>query len=328
MRNLSVAFLFLSGQVFAQHGPVSPPASVSPIVANSTGKGTIRAPDGLYEGEIKNGKRHGKGVFTFNAGDRYEGDFVDDIMTGRGIVTTKDGSRFEGEVRQGNITNGVLLRPNGTRYDGEFIERRPGGRGILTLADGTRYEGTFRKGLYEGRNIACGATVPNICTRKIFDNAINGRKKSKSKAIFHSFASALRAAGIAETLPGSPLQSIAYMNYFQRPAEESGKSLRVYPRDITEATSVVNEVVSVLEPQLVVFASRLAWRHAKAGLADKLQQAGIHTLDVPHPATSWWNRPSRPMKGKTGRQRLVSAVLTASSNIMVLPLDRNTSTID
>lgn len=181
---------------------------------------------------------------------------------------------------------------------------------------------------YEGRNIACVATVPNICTRKIFDNAINGRKKSKSKAIFHSLASALRAAGIAETLPGSPLQSIAYMNYFQRPAEEGGKSLRVYPRDITEATSVVNEVVSVLEPQLVVFASRLAWRHAKAGLADKLQQAGIHTLDVPHPATSWWNRPSRPMKGQTGRQRLVSAVLTASSNIMVLPLDRNTSTID
>jgi hypothetical protein len=176
---------------------------------------------------------------------------------------------------------------------------------------------------YEGRNIACVATIPNICTRKIFDNAINGRKKCKSKAIFHSLASALRAGGIMGTLPGSPLQSIAYMNYFQRPAEESGKSLRVHRRDVIEATSVVKDVVSVIEPQLVVFASRLAWRHAKAGLADQLQQAGIDILDVPHPATSWWNRPSRPMKGQTGRQRLVSAVLTASSNSMV---DRNTST--
>jgi hypothetical protein len=176
---------------------------------------------------------------------------------------------------------------------------------------------------YEGRNIACAATIPYICTRKIFDNAINGRKKSKSKAIFHSLGSALGASGIVATLPGSPLQSIAYMNYFQRPAEESGKSLRVRPRDVIEAAHVVSEVVSILKPQLVVFASRLAWKHAKAGLAYQLQQAGIHTLDVPHPATSWWNRPSRPMKGQTGRQRLISAVLTASSNNMV---DRNTST--
>ncbi len=176
---------------------------------------------------------------------------------------------------------------------------------------------------YEGRNISCVATIPYICTRKIFDNAINGRKRNKSKAIFHSLASALRDSGVVEASPVSPLQSIAYMNFFQRPAEESGKSLRVQPRDVIEATSVVNDVISFLEPQLVVFASRLAWKHAKAGLADHLQQVGIHTLDVPHPATSWWNRPSRPMKGQTGRQRLVSAILTASSNSMA---NRNTST--
>jgi hypothetical protein len=180
---------------------------------------------------------------------------------------------------------------------------------------------------YEERNIACEATVLNIATRRIFDNAINGRKKSKSKAIFHSLASALRAAGIGDTLSGSPLQSIAYMNYFQRPAEESGKSLKVQPRDILEAASVVGEVVSVLEPQLVVFASRLAWRHVMTALSDQLQQAGIHTLDVPHPATSWWNRPSRPMKGQTGRQRLVSAILARGSASSIVPLVQDTSTI-
>lgn len=167
---------------------------------------------------------------------------------------------------------------------------------------------------YEGRNIACVTTIPYIYTRKVFDNAINGRKKSKSKAIFHSLGNALGASGIVGTSLCSPLQSIAYMNYFQRPAEENGKSLRVHPRDVIEATSVVSDVVSILKPQMVVFASRLAWKHAKAGLAHQLQQAGIHTLDVPHPATSWWNRPSRPMKGQTGRQRLVSAILMASSN--------------
>lgn len=180
---------------------------------------------------------------------------------------------------------------------------------------------------YEERNIACEATVRNISTRKIFENSINGRKKSKSKAIFHSLASALKAAGIGDTLPGSPLQSIAYMNYFQRPAEESGKSLKVQPRDILEATSVVGEVVSVLEPQLVVFASRLAWRHIMTALSDQLQQAGIRTLDVPHPATSWWNRRSRPMKGQTGRQRFVSAILAGGLASSIAPLAQDTSTI-
>lgn len=156
-------------------------------------------------------------------------------------------------------------------------------------------------------------SLANINTRGIFDNAINGRKARKSKAIFHSLASALNACGM--TAPGvrGSLRSIAYMNYFQRPAELAGASLKVHPRDVTEAECVVSEVADVLQPQLIVFASRLAWRHAKTGLADQLLSAGIQILDVPHPATSWWNRPSHPMKGMTGRQRFINTVLAAGA---------------
>jgi hypothetical protein len=166
---------------------------------------------------------------------------------------------------------------------------------------------------YERRDLANTLSAANINTRNVVDNAINARKPRKSKAIFHSLTSALNACGIAAAGARSSLKSIAYMNYFQRPAEESGESIRVHPRDVVEAASVVAEVVTVLQPQLVVFASRLAWRHAKAGLAEQLKLIGIQTLDVPHPATSWWNRPSRPMKGRTGRQRFIDTVLAAGS---------------
>lgn len=169
---------------------------------------------------------------------------------------------------------------------------------------------------YERRQLVHAASAANIHTRQIFDNAINGRKRRKSKAIFHALASALGASGIAMPGARSPLQSIAYMNYFQRPAEVSGESLVVHSRDVAEASDVVANVVSILQPKLVVFASRLAWRHAKGDLAERLVSMGIDVLNVPHPATSWWNRPSRPMGDMSGRQRFIKAVLAKNGSVV------------
>ena len=38
----------------------------------------------IYEGELKNGKRHGKGKYTYKDGDIYEGEFKDDKKDGYG----------------------------------------------------------------------------------------------------------------------------------------------------------------------------------------------------------------------------------------------------
>ena len=37
-----------------------------------------------YEGDWKNGKKEGKGIFYFNSGSRYEGDWKNDKMEGKG----------------------------------------------------------------------------------------------------------------------------------------------------------------------------------------------------------------------------------------------------
>jgi hypothetical protein len=165
---------------------------------------------------------------------------------------------------------------------------------------------------YGQRDLRQPNSARNITTRSIFDNAIRGRARSRSKMIFHALASALDDCHLAPPDAVSALQTIAYMNFFQRPAERKGESILVGPEDVTVATGVLETVVTILQPQLVLFATRLGWRHARsAEVPLRLERMEIPTHCVPHPATSWWNRPSRPMQGMTGRQRFVDLVTTA-----------------
>lgn len=50
-----------------------------------------------FEGKWSNGKRNGKGSYTYPDGSSYEGDFADGLRAGKGILTLADGSRYEGD---------------------------------------------------------------------------------------------------------------------------------------------------------------------------------------------------------------------------------------
>lgn len=52
------------------------------------------------EGEFKNGKRHGKGVLTFNSHKRYEGEFKNGVRTGKGTLLCS-AYTFKGEFLDG-----------------------------------------------------------------------------------------------------------------------------------------------------------------------------------------------------------------------------------
>ena len=46
-----------------------------------------KLPDGdVYQGEMKNGKRHGWGIYSFHGGDVYEGRFRNHFRHGRGTM--------------------------------------------------------------------------------------------------------------------------------------------------------------------------------------------------------------------------------------------------
>jgi hypothetical protein len=48
-----------------------------------------------YEGEMKDGKKHGKGTMDYASGTKYTGDWVDNNMTSQGVYIYADGNRYE-----------------------------------------------------------------------------------------------------------------------------------------------------------------------------------------------------------------------------------------
>ena len=56
-----------------------------------------------YEGEVKKGKAHGVGIFTFSDGSTYEGKVSKNRIHGKGIYTDSQGKVYEGKFRYGTI---------------------------------------------------------------------------------------------------------------------------------------------------------------------------------------------------------------------------------
>ncbi len=54
-----------------------------------------------YEGELRDGKRHGHGIETLASGNRYEGEYRDNKPHGWGTYTRTDGERYEGNWSNG-----------------------------------------------------------------------------------------------------------------------------------------------------------------------------------------------------------------------------------
>ena len=114
---------------------------------------TLTYTDGSrYEGEILNGKRHGRGTYFYPNGSRYVGDWRDGMKHGQGTFIWADGSRHVGEFRNDSSQGrGTRTWPNGNRYDGDWHDWKMHGRGTFTWADGSRHVGQFRNDSCQGR---------------------------------------------------------------------------------------------------------------------------------------------------------------------------------
>ena len=96
-----------------------------------------------YDGEMKNGKRHGYGTYVWkdkkNKGTKYVGYHKDNKMHGQGVITF----------------------PNGEKYVGRFIYDKYDGEGTYFYKNGTKQEGIWRGGLF---------VYPKKITTKTADN--------------------------------------------------------------------------------------------------------------------------------------------------------------
>jgi hypothetical protein len=63
----------------------------------------VAANGNKYDGDWKDGKRTGHGVFVFADGDRYEGEVRDGKERGRGVYVWASGDKCEGDWREGTL---------------------------------------------------------------------------------------------------------------------------------------------------------------------------------------------------------------------------------
>ncbi|KAL9184895.1 hypothetical protein ACHAXT_002672 [Thalassiosira profunda] len=110
------------------------------------GKGVFKYGNGcVYDGEVKDGMPHGKGIFKFTNGDVFDGQWVNGKRNGRGIYTWKDGAAYDGEYQDDQKHGkGVFYYPGGDRYCGRWENGQKLRKGKITFASGNVYEGEFQ----------------------------------------------------------------------------------------------------------------------------------------------------------------------------------------
>ena len=134
-----------------------------------------------YEGQMKNGLRHGKGVYIFADGEKYEGEFVKGKRHGKGTYIWKNGEKYVGSWSNGKkhgegiayykdgsskkvvYDNGKLVskKPNnvkktyddGSYYEGEMVNGKRHGKGTYYWASGNKYIGEWKNGKKHGEGI-------------------------------------------------------------------------------------------------------------------------------------------------------------------------------
>ena len=123
--------------------------------SGNVGSMTINYPNGdHYEGETKDGKRHGKGTMIYSNGDRYEGEWKDDKKNGQGVETWRDGYKYEGEFKDDKCNGqGTETWPSGDKYVGQFKDYRYYGKGTMFYADNRLYVGEWKDGKKHGYGV-------------------------------------------------------------------------------------------------------------------------------------------------------------------------------
>ncbi len=114
----------------------------------------IKTTDYYYEGDIKDGMRHGYGYCKWNSGDEYIGEWKNGMMDGTGEYYFADGGVYKGEFKNDMFDGkGICTYSNGDKYEGEWKNDKKNGKGVYTWADGDKYEGEWKNGMRDGYGI-------------------------------------------------------------------------------------------------------------------------------------------------------------------------------
>ncbi|HEX9389872.1 MAG TPA: caspase family protein [Usitatibacteraceae bacterium] len=118
------------------------------------GRGEFISKSFHYNGEFKDGRKHGRGIYEWANGDKFDGDFAEDRPSGKGVWQFAGGDRYEGEIVDGAIVGkGVFVSKNGDKIIGSFIDGKASGRVSYIFANGDKYEGEMVQGRISGKGV-------------------------------------------------------------------------------------------------------------------------------------------------------------------------------
>ena len=142
----------------------------------------------IYEGNWKNNKKEGKGVYYFNQkGEKYKGNFFDDYPNGKGIYYYKNGDRYEGMFKDGKEHGeGTIFYADGGRFKGEFKNGLKHGKGDNKNSNGQiKYEiwenGKLKKDNEKDNNENDSVNLQNEKDTKKFGEFLKNRENYKKK---------------------------------------------------------------------------------------------------------------------------------------------------
>ena len=115
------------------------------------GKGYETYDNGYFKGEWVDGNRTGYGEHCWKNGTVYVGDVLNGVPHGKGKLTLPVGCSYDGEWKNGKKHgSGLYLWPSGARYVGDFVDDERTGKGEYVFTDGSKYVGEFKNGQFNG----------------------------------------------------------------------------------------------------------------------------------------------------------------------------------
>jgi hypothetical protein len=134
------------------------------------GNGTLRCANVIYEGEWHANILCGYGRIITEL-SVYEGEIVNKIKYGKGVETHINGDMYNGEWRNGRKHGMGIEKYNNNNnvYEGEFIDNLKHGHGIMYYSNGDKYDGMWETNTKHGK---CTLTIKN---KKKIGEYINGR---------------------------------------------------------------------------------------------------------------------------------------------------------
>jgi len=112
-------------------------------------KATIgRAKEGgsTYEGEWKEGKKHGYGIYYYGEGDRYEGYWSEGNHHGKGKYIWDNGDIYDGDWVNDEQTGwGKLIWASANVYEGDWLNSKKEGNGVHYWNNGDVHRGQYKQ---------------------------------------------------------------------------------------------------------------------------------------------------------------------------------------